>query len=86
VIETEKPDAEERLRAIRMAYEMGLKIRGRDIRDLLGLAEPQKDEEILWAKERADGKSDPFGLFRAKAEPPNGQGAPQKSNAGIHRL
>ena len=76
VIETEKPDAEDRLRAIRMAYEMGLKIRGRDIRDLLGLAEPQKDEEILWAKEGADGKSDPFGLFEAKAEPPNGQGEP----------
>jgi len=76
VIETEKPDAEERLRAIRMAYEMGLKIRGRDIRDLLGLAEPQKDEEILWAKERADGKPDLFGLFGAKAEPPNGQGEP----------
>jgi len=55
-----------------MAYEMGLKIRGRDIRDLLGLAEPQQDEEILWAKERADGKPDLFGLFGAKGEPPNG--------------
>ncbi len=53
VIETEKPDAEDRLRAIRMAYEMGLRIRARDLRDLLGLAEPQETEETLWSQQQS---------------------------------
>jgi len=50
VIETEKPDAEERLQAIQAAYAMGLAIRARDVRDLLGLAEPTDNDEVLTAR------------------------------------
>ena len=47
VIETEKPDTLDRLQAIQAAYQMGLGIRARDVRDLLGLAEPTEADEVL---------------------------------------
>jgi phage gp29-like protein len=47
VIETEKPDTLDRLQAIQAAYQMGLAIRARDVRELLGLAEPTEDDEVL---------------------------------------
>jgi len=50
VIETDKPDAQERLQAIHAAYAMGLSIRARDVRALLGLAQPGPADEILSAR------------------------------------
>ncbi len=43
----DKPDVAERLQAIRAAYEMGLRIRAADLRDLLGIAQPGPQEETL---------------------------------------
>jgi len=54
VIETEKPDTLDRLQAIHAAYQMGLSIRARDVRDLLGLAEPTEDDEVLSAGKGQD--------------------------------
>lgn len=47
VIQTEKPDTLDRLQALQAAYQMGMAIRARDVRELLGLAEPTADDEIL---------------------------------------
>ncbi len=47
VIETEKPDTVDRLQAMQAAYQMGLSIRARDVRELLALAEPTETDEVL---------------------------------------
>lgn len=46
-IEVERPDIEQRLAALRQAWEMGLKIRTADLRDLIGAAAPSQEEEFL---------------------------------------
>jgi phage gp29-like protein len=47
VIELEKDDTRERLEGIRAAFDMGLKIKAAEIRDLLNLSQPGEDEEFL---------------------------------------
>lgn len=47
VIEVEKPDVAERLQALRQAFDMGLKLKAADVRDLLGIAAPGADDETL---------------------------------------
>jgi len=47
VVEVEKPNIEERLHAIRTAFDMGLRIRAQDLRDATGLGAPSEDEEML---------------------------------------
>jgi phage gp29-like protein len=54
VIETEKPDALERLQAIQAAYQMGLKVRARDVWEVLGLAEPREHDEVLAINQGAE--------------------------------
>ena len=63
VIETEKPDTLDRLQAIQAAYQMGLAIRARDVRELLGLGEPTEDDEVLSmsAAAQAQMKQGPLG-------------------------
>jgi hypothetical protein len=46
-IDTETPDAETRLNAIKMAYDMGLKIDAQNVRDLLGTPVPESGAEVL---------------------------------------
>lgn len=67
IIETEKPDALARLQAIQMAYMMGLRIRARDVRELLGLAEPQEEEEVLASKQEPEGDKEPIATRFKKA-------------------
>lgn len=47
VIELERDDTREKLEAIQAAFNMGLKIRTADLRELLDLAEPGPDEDYL---------------------------------------
>ena len=47
IIELEKDDTRERLEGIRAAFDMGLKIKAAEIRDLLNLSQPAEDEEFL---------------------------------------
>ncbi|GAB6185886.1 phage portal protein family protein [Thermopirellula anaerolimosa] len=79
VIETEKPDVLERLQALQAAYGMGLPIRARDVRELLGLAEPAEDEEILSLNSGRDeqreagiGTGEPVGTAEDPADPFSG--------------
>lgn len=46
-IEVDRPDVESRLASLRQAWEMGLALRTADVRDLLGVAAPSRDEECL---------------------------------------
>ncbi|WP_347243991.1 DUF935 family protein [Thermogutta sp.] len=80
VIETEKPDTLDRLQAIQAAYQMGLAIRARDVRELLGLAEPAEDDEVLSirgdegekAQQAAPGLLDVGGVGEVPADPFSG--------------
>lgn len=47
VVDTETPDAEERLAALKMGWEMGLKLRAQDVRDVLGTPVPEAGDEVL---------------------------------------
>lgn len=46
-IDTESPDIESKLEAWAKAYEMGCKLRARDVMDLVGASMPDEDDEIL---------------------------------------
>ncbi len=46
-IDTEAPDAESKLEAFMKAWEMGLKIPVQQVRDLIGVPKPDKDQEVL---------------------------------------
>ncbi|GAB4143807.1 MAG: hypothetical protein Kow0040_32640 [Thermogutta sp.] len=79
VLETEKPDVLDRLQALQAAYGMGLRIRARDVRELLGVAEPAEDEEVLSIKpdenEKAQssaGRPDQSGADEVPADPFSG--------------
>lgn len=47
VIEVDKPDVKDRLEALKQAFEMGLRIRSADLRELLSLEQPGPEEESL---------------------------------------
>ena len=47
VIELEKDDTRERLEGLRVAFDMGLKIKAAELRDLLNLSPPSDEEEFL---------------------------------------
>jgi phage gp29-like protein len=59
VIEVEKPNIDERLHAIRTAFEMGLRIRAQDLRDITGLGVPSDEEETLQNPVFRDTRSPP---------------------------
>ncbi|GAB4143260.1 MAG: hypothetical protein Kow0040_32370 [Thermogutta sp.] len=87
VIETEKPDVLERLQALQAAYGMGLPIRARDVRELLGLAEPAEDEEILSLNSGRDeqreagiGTGEPVGTAEDPADPFSGLTGPRRAS------
>lgn len=42
-----EPDAEQQLNALKMAYEMGLRLDAQTLRDLIGAAKPEADAEVL---------------------------------------
>lgn len=46
-IDTEQPDSEAKMQAMNMAWQMGLSIRGQDLRDIVGAAKPEDDDEML---------------------------------------
>lgn len=74
VIDTEKPEAAQRLEAIGRAFEMGLKIRAEDVRQVVGLSKPADGDEILEQAAPAPAVS-PFGVDPSGGlpgvEPPN---------------
>ncbi|HPP52337.1 MAG TPA: DUF935 family protein, partial [Thermoguttaceae bacterium] len=47
VMEVDKPDVKDRLDALKQAFEMGLRIRSQDLRELLSLEQPGPEEEFL---------------------------------------
>ena len=47
VIETDTPDVEERLRAWRTAWEMGCRLREKDVMELIGAAIPGENDRVL---------------------------------------
>ena len=47
VIEVDKPDLKDRLDALKQAFDMGLRIRSADLRELLALEQPGPEEEFL---------------------------------------
>lgn len=46
-IDTESPDVEKKMEAWGRAYEMGAKLKARDVMDLVGAAMPNADDEVL---------------------------------------
>lgn len=46
-IDTEAPDSESKMAAIRSAFDMGMEIDGQDVRDLVGSAKPGPGAEVL---------------------------------------
>ena len=46
-IETDRPDVGQRLEALQRAFQMGLKIRTADLRELLGIDGPAEGEEYV---------------------------------------
>lgn len=47
VVETEAPDVDAKLAAWRQAFDMGLKLRARDVADMIGAKTPGVDDEVL---------------------------------------
>ena len=47
VIDTESPDVEGKLQAWRQAYEMGCRLKERDVMDLIGAEKPEEDDDVL---------------------------------------
>lgn len=47
VLETDSPDVEERLQAWRHAWEMGARLREKDVMDLIGAAVPSEEDRVL---------------------------------------
>ncbi len=47
IIETESPDVETKLTAWKQAFEMGVRLRAKDVMDLIGAAQPEDDDEVL---------------------------------------
>lgn len=46
-VDTEQPDSQAKMEAFNNAYNMGLTLRGQDVRDLIGAAKPEQDDEVL---------------------------------------
>lgn len=83
VTDTETPDSQERLEAMQKAYDMGLKIPAKDVRRLLGVGEPEADEEVLSVVENQKAMQPPPGMMMGGQAPPgeNGDDAGHVPNA-----
>ena len=57
-IETESPDVEGKLQAWRQAYEMGCRLKEKDLMGLIGTDEPSKDDRVLQAPEHTQAARD----------------------------
>jgi phage gp29-like protein len=55
VIDTEEDDAEEKLAAYGKGYEMGLKIKADDVRNIIGSSKPDPDDEVLSIEQQQAG-------------------------------
>ena len=71
-IETDRPDVGQRLEALQRAFQMGLKIRTADLRELLGIDGPAEGEEYVQDptfRQQAPGQ--PPGLSNLPSPPPD---------------
>lgn len=76
VFAPERPDPKERLEAIEKFVQMGGRVSEREVRDLLGLSEPQEDEPILGSSAQADPIAGMTGVSGAVEGTPPEPGAP----------
>jgi phage gp29-like protein len=78
VFAPERPDQKERLEAIEKFVQMGGRVSEREVRDLLGLSEPQEDEPILGSAQQSDPITAMTGTGAAVEGVPPEPGAPQQ--------
>jgi len=58
VIETDSPDVESKLAAWRQAWEMGVRLREKDVMELIGAAMPGEEDRVLQNPQLAQGPND----------------------------